>query len=176
VGKNGVMTWTAPEVDRKPAPFLGDERSLLDGWLDYHRDTLLRKCAGLTREQLKTAAAEPSTLTLLGMVRHMTDNEQWFSSLFTGEPVIGTYCTEESPEADLGEVADADASANFAKFAEVVASAREVSPRRQLDEIEETEGFQLSIRGAYLHMIEEYARHNGHADLIRERIDGTVGD
>jgi hypothetical protein len=170
------MTWTAPEVDRKPAPFLGDERSLLDGWLDYHRDTLLHKCTGLTSEQLKTASAEPSTLTLLGMVRHMADNEQWFGSLFTGEPVTGTYCTEESPEGDLDGTADADAAANFATFTAVVTAVRAASRRRKLDETEETEGFMLSIRGAYLHMIEEYARHNGHADLIRERIDGAVGD
>ena len=176
VGKNGGMTWTAPEADRQPAPFLGDERSLLDGWLDYHRETLLRKCAGLTEEQLKTAAAEPSPLTLLGMVRHMTDNEQWFCSLFTREPVTGTYCTDESPEGDLDDIADAEAPANFAKFDEAVKTARAASSLRQLDDTEETEGFLLTIRGAYLHMIEEYARHNGHADLIRERIDGTVGD
>src|SRR6266700_1077277 len=121
------MTWTAPEVDRKPAPFQGGERTVLEGWLDYHRDTLLHKCAGLTGAQLKTASAEPSSLTLLGMVRHMTDNEQWFGSLFTGEAVTGTYCTEDSPEGDLSDVAEADAEKNFAKFASVVRANRAVS-------------------------------------------------
>jgi hypothetical protein len=171
-----LMTWIAPKIDRGPAPFLGDERSLLEGWLNYHRDTLLLKCEGLTEQLLKTTAAEPSTLTLLGLVRHMTDNEQWLCSLFTGEPVTGTHCTEESPEGDLDDVADADAAADFAKYAETVKATQAAGHRRQLDDTEETEGLQLSIRAAYLHMIEEYARHNGHADLIRERIDGTVGD
>jgi hypothetical protein len=170
------MTWIAPEAGRKPAPFLGDERTVLDGWLNYHRETLLHKCSGLTGEQLKMASAEPSTLTLLGMVRHMTDNEQWFGSLLTGEPGTGTYCTEENPEADLGDVSAADAEKNFAKFAAVLQSNRAASSRRPLDHTVETEGLEISLRGAYVHMIEEYARHNGHADLIRERIDGTVGD
>jgi hypothetical protein len=170
------MTWIAPEIDRKPAPFVGDERTVLNGWLDYHRDTLLHKCTGLTEVQLKTASTEPSALTLLGMVRHMTDNEQWFGSLFTGGTVTGTYCTDNSPEGDLNDVAEASAEGNFAKFAAVVQANRDASSQRDLDYTTETEGLTISMRGAYLHMIEEYARHNGHADLIRERIDGAVGD
>jgi hypothetical protein len=155
---------------------MGDERTALSGWLDYHRDTLLHKCTGLSDAQLKKASAEPSPLTLLGMVRHMTDNEQWFGSLFTGADVTGTYCTDDSPEGDLNDIAEANAEDNFAKFATVVQANRAVSGERDLDHTVETEGLKISVRGAYLHMIEEYARHNGHADLIRERIDGTVGD
>jgi hypothetical protein len=176
MGKNGRMTWIAPEVDRKPGPFQGDERTVLNGWLDYHRDTMLHKCAGLAEAQLKTASAEPSPLTLLGMLRHMTDNEQWFGSLFTGAAVTDTYCTEDSPEGDLNDLAEADAEKNFAKFASVVQANRAVSDSQDLDHTVEADGLKISLRGAYLHMIEEYARHNGHADLIRERIDGAVGD
>jgi len=82
----------------------------------------------------------------LGMVRHMTDNEQWFGSLFTGEALTGTHCTEESPDGDLENVADADAAADFVKFAGTVQATRAASSRRDLSDIEGTEGFQLSIR------------------------------
>ena len=71
-----MTTWTAPPADRVAEPMTGPERAMLQGWLDWHRQTLLTKCAGLTAEQLKTAAVPPSTLTLLGLVRHMTLVEQ----------------------------------------------------------------------------------------------------
>jgi hypothetical protein len=170
------MTWIAPDVDREPAPFKGDERSVLDGWLDYHRDTLRHKCAGLTGAQLKTASAEPSNLTLLGMIRHMTENERWFRSLFTGEEPESIYCTEASPQGDFEDVAAADAEADLATFRADVERTRRAAPKRDLDDTFDVEGEELNLRGVYVHMIEEYARHNGHADLIRERIDGATGD
>jgi uncharacterized damage-inducible protein DinB len=70
---------TAPQVERPPVPRVADERTMLEAWLDYHRATLLMKCAGLSDEQLKLRSAEPSTLSLLGLVRHLTDVERgWF--------------------------------------------------------------------------------------------------
>jgi hypothetical protein len=169
------MTWKAPEIDRKSAPYLGDERTVLDGWLDYHRDTLLLKCSGLSDEQLKTASVEPSNLTLLGLVRHMTENEQWFGGLFTGEEADGLYATEDSPEGDL-DVVKADGPDNLEAFRAQVERTRAAAPRRALDDLVDVEGESVGVRGMYVHMIEEYARHNGHADLIRERIDGSTGD
>ena len=170
------MAWSAPEVDRTPAPSSGDERTVLAGWLDYHRDTLLHKCAGLTEVQLKTASVEPSDLTLLGIVRHMTENERWFGSLFTGEEVEGPYGTEDNPSAALEDIGSADAEADLAAFRVEVDKSRNASTQRELDEAFEDEGEVLNLRSMHLHMIEEYARHNGHADFLRERLDGATGD
>jgi uncharacterized damage-inducible protein DinB len=176
------MTWTAPDVNRINEPYVGDERTMLDGWLDYHRQTLLLKCAGLTAEQLKTPSVEPSNLTLLGLVRHMIEVERWwFRIRSAGEKLDDIYNTDESPDGDLDDVADADAEANFATFAAEVEAAREAVAGRSLDDTfqrlrRDGGSDTMNLRWVYVHMIEEYARHNGHADLIRERIDGVTGD
>ncbi|WP_433531932.1 DinB family protein [Micromonospora sp. CA-263727] len=173
------MTWRAPEIDRTPEPYIGDERTMLDGWLDYHRQTLLLKCAGLTAEQLKTASVEPSGLTLLGLVRHMAEVEAWwFRENFRGERVAYAYFTKEDPDADF-DARDADAEADFATFHQQVELARAAVAGRSLDEtFTEVRPKQrtFNLRWVYVHMIEEYARHNGHADLLRERIDGVTGE
>jgi len=172
------MTWSAPQIERNREPFVADERTMLEGWLDWHRQTLLYKSAGLTSQQLKTASVEPSTLTLLGLVRHMAEVEHsWFNVRAAGEPESLIYCSDESPDGDFDDIAEADAQADFATYEAACQSARRavadlslehrfVHPRRQVE---------MSLRWVYLHMIEEYARHNGHADLIRERIDGVTG-
>jgi hypothetical protein len=174
-----AMTWTAPAVERVDEPTLGDERTILDGYLDWHRQTLLWKCAGLTAEQLKIASAPPSNLTLLGLVRHMTEVERWwFTIRVHGAAPNPIYCTDESPDGDFDDIADADPEADFARYAAECQASRKsvaglplehtfISPRRQRE---------IGLRWVYVHMIEEYARHNGHADLIRERIDGATGD
>lgn len=183
------MTWTAPAVTRPRTPYVGDERTMLDGWLDYQRQTLLLKCAGLTAEQLKTASVAPSNLTLLGLVRHLANTERWwFRIRFAGEPLTPLNSPDETPdggfedvpESDFDDVPDADPEVDFATFlAEVEASRRTVADR-DLDETfhrtrDDGSTSEISLRWVYVHMIEEYARHNGHADLIRERIDGTTG-
>ncbi|MEU2611767.1 DinB family protein [Micromonospora sp. NPDC007271] len=173
------MTLRAPEITRKNEPYVGDERTMLEGWLDYHRDTLLLKCAGLTADQLRTASVEPSALTLLGLVRHMAEVEAWwFRENVAGEPVEYPYFTPETPDADH-DVSNADAEADFATYHREVALARAASADRSLDETFIEVGPKkrtFNLRWVYVHMIEEYARHNGHADLIRERIDGVTGD
>ncbi len=104
------MTWTAPAIDRRHEPLLGDERTMVEGWLDHHQDTLLFKCAGLSTDQLKRASVEPSNLTLLGLVRHMAEVERSsFRRRFVGEPVDPIYYSEENPDGDFDDVADADA-------------------------------------------------------------------
>jgi uncharacterized damage-inducible protein DinB len=173
------MTWTAPEITRTDPPNVADERTMLDGWLDYHRETLLFKCAGLTAEQLKLRSAEPSSLSLLGLVRHMAEVERWwFRRRVAGEQITERYCTEASPDGDFDDLDTADAEADFAAFAAEVELARKVAAGRSLDDTfyHPRREAELSLRWVYVHMIEEYARHNGHADLIRERIDGTTGD
>jgi hypothetical protein len=172
------MTWTAPAVERSSAPHVADEREMLQGWLDFHRRTLLIKCAGLTEAQLKTAAIEPSPMTLLGLVRHMAKVERWwFRRNAAGLPLDHLYSTDEEPDADFRPLDDADAAKDLATFAEECAAADAAVAGRSLDDTypHPRRGTDMSLRWAYVHMIEEYARHNGHADLLRERIDGTTG-
>jgi uncharacterized damage-inducible protein DinB len=171
-----MTTWTAPQAHREDELKTGSERAMLQGWLDWHRQTLLTKCAGLTAEQLKTASVPPSNLTLLGLVRHMTDVERsWFRDRVAHEQVQDIYCTEAQPDADFENVADADPEATFVVFEAELKLADAAVADLPLDQ-EFHHRMPRSLRWVYLHMIEEYARHNGHADLLRERLDGATGD
>ncbi|HEX4833828.1 MAG TPA: DinB family protein [Trebonia sp.] len=172
--------WTAPEPSRQDPPPRGGEREQLEAWLDYHRQTLLAKCAGLTGEQLALASVPPSNLTLLGLVRHMAEVERsWFRDRFSGQADAGDiYCTEEQPDADLENGTPARAEQDYATLAAEISLARAAVAGRGLDETyhNQRRDAPMDLRWIYLHMIEEYARHNGHADLIRERIDGRTGE
>ncbi|GAA4448597.1 DinB family protein [Phytohabitans houttuyneae] len=174
------MTWTAPQIERRHEPYVADERAMLEGWLDFHRDTLLYKCQGLTAEQLRRRSVEPSSLSLLGLVRHMADVERaWFRRRAGGDAGLPRiYYTDDNPDGEFADVDTADAAADFATFRAEVELAKAAVEGRSLDEtfISERTGAEISLRWVFVHMIEEYARHNGHADLIRERIDGETGD
>jgi uncharacterized damage-inducible protein DinB len=173
------MTWTAPRVSRPPVHVAAGERVMLDTWLDFHRRTLLGKCAGLTAEQLRLRSVEPSPLSLLGLVRHMAEVERsWFRARFAGEAVGSIYRDDDNVDGDFGDVDTADAEADLAVFRQEVELARKAAEGRSLDDTftHPGRGVELNLRWVYVHMIEEYARHNGHADLLRERIDGVVGD
>ena len=174
------MTWTAPEVTRTEPPNVADERSALQGWLDYHRQTLLWKCARLTGDQLVMRPVESSTLSLLGLVRHMTEVERsWFRRRFGGQAELpAVYDSDEQPDGDFELTDPATAEADFAAFAAECAAANDAACGHSLDEtfVHPRTGETLDLRWIYLHMVEEYARHNGHADLIRELIDGVTGD
>jgi len=154
---------------------------MLDAWLDYHRATLPMKCAGLSEAQLKLRSAEPSTLSLLGLVRHMTEVERaWFRRRIAGEDAPPIYYSKERPDGDFDDLDDADPAAMFAAFTAEVELCRAVVAGVALDTVvgntsRDGRG-DFSVRWIYVHMIEEYARHNGHADLLRERIDGATGD
>ena len=171
------MTWTAPPVTRTPPPNTGDEWTMLTGFLDWQRVTLLWKCAGLTGEQLAERSAPPSDLSLLGIVRHMAAVERgWFRRRFRGEDVEALYGTEVPRTAGFHDTDPAQAEADFARLQEEVERARQAVVGASLDDtFLHSERGELSLRWALLHMIEEYARHLGHADLLRERIDGSVG-
>jgi Protein of unknown function (DUF664) len=173
------MTWIAPDVQRiepgEPAP----ERDALQRWLDYHRATLLFKCQGLTGDQLVRRTAEPSTLSLLGLVRHMAEVERsWFCRRLAGQSDLPyLYCSDEYPDGDFDLADAAGAEAAFETFKAECAAADAAAAGRSLDETFVTSrGTTLDLRWIYLHMIEEYARHNGHADILRERLDGVTGD
>jgi hypothetical protein len=170
------MTWTAPEVDLTEEPLLGAERPMLEAWLDRHRVTFLHNCAGLTGEQLATASASPSNLSLLGLIRHLTDVERvWFRIRLAGQDVKARY--SELPDWDraFDDLDPARAETEYADLVAEMAEARAAGATRDLDDIflHERHG-EISVRWLYIHMIEEYAQHNGHADLIRERIDGRT--
>jgi uncharacterized damage-inducible protein DinB len=173
------MAFTAPEITRSEPIPAGDERSMLESWLDYHRQTLLLKCAALTAEQLRQRSVEPSSMSLLGLVRHMAEVERsWFRRRFAGQDLEWLFCTDESPDGDFDDVDTADAERDFAVFHDEVALARQAADGHSLDETfyHQRLKLEMDLRWIYVHMIEEYARHNGHADLLRERIDGQTGD
>jgi hypothetical protein len=173
------MPWVAPNLKRAKVPLLSDERTMIEAWLDYQRDTLLTKCSGLTEEQLKQRACPPSSLSLLGLVRHMTDKERgWFRHGFAGESVGPIYYSDRSVDGDFDDVDYADPALAFDAYLVELAACRAATANAKLDDtfVRRRDGRESSLRWVYLHMIEQYARHNGHADLLRERIDGVTGD
>jgi hypothetical protein len=170
-----MAPWPTPH--RSYPPQVAGERDSLEAWVEFHRATLLMKCADLEPEQLAIRSCPPSSLSLLGLVRHLTDVEGWFHD-FDGEPEIEGYSSEEDPDACFNAVEPSRAEADLAAYHASIERARASVEGRDLDEISPApdEGRPVSLRWIYLHMIEEYARHNGHADLLRERIDGATGD
>jgi len=156
---------------------VADERAMLEGWLEWQRSTLLWKCAGLTGDQLAERAVPPSTLSLLGLVRHMTDAERaWFRRHFRGEPLSEAYARPERPDAAFDDVSAEQAEADLARLQEEWARCRAGVDGAALDDVFTLPVWgEISLRWVYSHMIEEYARHIGHADLLRERIDGVTG-
>jgi hypothetical protein len=172
-----MTTSTAPPDTRTPPPETGAERALLDGFLDLHRETLLWKCAGLTDEQLRQKAVPTSALSLLGILRHITEVERgWFFDHLPHE-ATPIYFTEEAPNDDFDAVDSVPPSEVFDRYrAEVDRIRAEIAAVPLDHEYTDKRGSTFSLRWVYLHMIEEYARHNGHADLIREAIDGVTGE
>ncbi|MEU3401048.1 DinB family protein [Streptomyces filamentosus] len=175
------MTWTAPPVPRtQQLGTLGtvSERQMLEGWLRWHRETLLAKCAGLDGAALARAAVEPSNLTLLGLVRHMAEVERWwFRRSFAGEDVGDLFTGPSDGDEGLDGVRAADAERDFARFRSEIEACDAAAAGHDLDEtFPSSYGVRLSLRWVYVQMIQEYARHNGHADFLRERTDGTTGD
>ncbi|MEU4548392.1 DinB family protein [Nonomuraea dietziae] len=167
---------TDPRID---PPFIAGERETLDAWLDWHRETLAVKCAGLSDEQLRERSAPPSTLSLLGLVRHLADVERaWFRGILMGQDAPPRYKSAERPDDQFEAVATTTGEEAFAAWRTEVANAREVSAELSLDTVGKglRHGSEVSLRWIMVHMIEEYARHNGHADLLRERIDGVRGE
>jgi uncharacterized damage-inducible protein DinB len=175
------MTWTAPKVPREEPSRVAGERESLEAWLDYHRATLLTKCAGLTAGQLKQRAVPPSGLALLGLVRHMAEVERWWFGIHAANRDLPPlFYTEEDPDGDFNNLDGADAEADLATYQREIEASRAAVAGKDLDEVVPSHGDHpervRDIRWIYQHMIEEYARHNGHADLLRERIDGVTGD
>lgn len=168
-----------PYDRRVSRPPLADERTTLAAFLEWHRLTLEVKCHGLSPHDLARRSVERSTLTLLGLVRHMAEGERyWFRQVMAGEnpttlfPETGQDAAFEVSGAGMELVAAAWKAWRF----EVAFAEAFVSSAPNLDVVGDEPGAgPVSLRWVLVHMIEEYARHNGHADLIRQQIDGAVG-
>ncbi|WP_435813532.1 DinB family protein [Streptomyces zhihengii] len=172
---------TAMTTDERTEPeTTAAEREMLTGFLEYHRDTLLMKCEGLTDAQLRTPSVSPSTLTLMGLVRHVADVERWwFRMVMAGEEIEPLYYSDEDPDGDFRTTGETTWEATLADWRAEVAAAREVTAAHGLDDLsvrKSRRGEPFNLRWILTHMIEEYARHNGHADLLREAIDGVTGE
>lgn len=164
--------------ERVGPPAVGGERETLRGFLDYHRETLAMKCDGLSDEELRRRSMPPSTLSLLGLVRHMAEVERiWFRRVINGEDVPVVW----SPDGDLQVAYDATGCSREEAFTawwnEVEHARRIEADASSLDIVVRNprSGEDVSLRLVMNHVIQEYARHNGHADFLREGIDGTVG-
>ena len=166
--------------DRQDPPLAADERTTLVTFLDWHRATLAFKCADLSAAQLRERAVPPSPMTLLGLVRHMAEVERsWFRRTFEGVDAPPQWYTPENPDGDFLDVDSASVDEAFAMWRDECDHARSVAASApSLDDLARRapDGRQVSLRWILVHMVEEYARHNGHADLLRERLDGRTGE
>lgn len=159
-------------------PREADERTTLTAFLDWQREVLAQKCAGLSPDQLRRRAVPPSTLSLLGLVRHMADVERvWFRVRVDREELDALYSSEADPDGEFDNVDTADVDEAFRTWRGECERSRQVVAARDLEEtgVNPTNGRVMSVRWTLVHMIEEYSRHNGHADLLRQCIDGAVG-
>ena len=170
-----AQSW--PDDNRIELPSVGDERELLIASLDWHRKTFELKCSGVPPERLSEKGVPPSDLSLHGLLRHLAGVERWwFRQQFRGENVPMLYYTDEDPNQDFEDLAGDPAEA-FAVWRAECERSRQIVARASLEQtgIRRSTGKPISLRRILVDMIAEYARHNGHADLLRERIDGATG-
>lgn len=175
------MTWTAPEVedDRPELDMTADERSTLRDWLELYRSTVHLKVAGLTGEQLCAQPVPGSTLSLLGLVRHLTEVERyWLTDVLLGEDSGDIYSHRGAPEGDFELATPEGAPADLETYAvEVEQARRHEAAVGSVEDLAKGErrGRPVSLRWILSHLVEEYARHLGHMDMIRGAIDGRTG-
>lgn len=171
-----TMDWIAPPADRPAGSMTAPEALLLPGLLSWHRATLLAKCAGLTAEQLAERSVPPSNLSLLGLLRHLRKVERvWFRTRVAQEPVAPLHGFGTGVDEDFEQVDAVTAAADYDAFVAETRAADAAVAGHDLDEEFDDGRGPYSLRYVYLHLIGEYARHNGHADLVRERIDRATG-
>ncbi|MFD2418917.1 DinB family protein [Amycolatopsis pigmentata] len=173
---NFARPW--PQDTRPPLPKTGSEREILTSLLDWHRSTFELKCAGVPKDRLSAKEIPPSGLSLHGIARHLAGGERWwFRTQFAGEEVPDLYYSDDDPDQDF-ERLDGDPAEAFAVWRAECERSREIvaaAPSLDATGTHIPSGEPVSLRQIMVHMIAEYARHNGHADLLRERIDGATG-
>jgi hypothetical protein len=169
------MTWIAPDVSLPEIPLTGDNRPMLEGFLAWHRVLLRYKCTGLTGAQLAQCSVPPSNLSLLGLVRHMAKVERrWFRERIGGQELQPMYDPALGQDADFEDLDPARAQADYERLTEEYRLADQALAAASYDDTVTARQGVMSVRAVVVHMIEEYAQHNGHADLLRERIDGVT--
>jgi uncharacterized damage-inducible protein DinB len=176
---HGADNRQVTNIDRPLPPLNADERVTLESWLDFHRATLAMKCEGIDDDQAATASVPPSGFTLTGLVQHMAEVERnWFRRVLAGEyagPIFDPEADPDGPDGGFVLAEGATLADALASWRTEIDRAREQCAARVLTDTGRFMEQDVSLRWIYVHMIEEYARHNGHADLVRERIDGTTG-
>jgi hypothetical protein len=172
--------WTAAAPQRVEPELVAAERDSLEQWLDYHRATLLKKCAGLDEQQLKARPLAPSGLSLLGLVRHLTEVERWWFQMNAAQLDLEFPYDPEGVGLDFDDIDTANAAGNVDAYLAECAASRAAVAGLSLEDVVPSRDHRperaRNLRWIYVHMIEEYARHNGHADLLREAIDGQTGE
>jgi uncharacterized damage-inducible protein DinB len=173
----GRMVEDLSDPRRAEPPYLLNERDMLEQWLEFHRTTLLLKCEDLDDEGRKRRPVPTSMLSLHGLIRHMIDTERsWFRRTLLCEPEAPwMYRADIDDGREFLDLEDADWEDDVAAWLAQCDESRAAAASRELDDTGLRHGEPCSLRWIYVHMIEEYARHNGHADLMRELIDGRVG-
>ncbi len=179
------MTQASQTPPRQDPPQSGTELELLTGFLEFHRQTLVRKCSGLNREQLNTPLP-PSSMTLAGMLKHLAlVEDNWFSVVLHGRPPAEAWSAvdwEADQDWDWNSAAENSPEELFALWEGAVGQSRQLMDQAlaagglETLSVRAAHGGPVSLRWILIHMIEEYARHNGHADLIRESLDGQTGE
>ncbi len=171
-----------PPDTRTQLPLVGDELTLLTGLLELQRQTLDWKCAGLTPQQLATPSVPTTDLTLLGLVRHLAAVETGWLVGFGGLPLDlwpdVVRDRDEQFQVDPSTVTQDEVDAAWASWRAAADAVGEVARRLPLDTRDTPYGRDesFSLRWILLHLVEEYARHVGHADLVREATDGATGE
>lgn len=168
-----------PVDPRREPSALAGERDSLDLWVDFYRETLLLKIDGLDAEQLCRRAVPPSALSPIGILRHLTDVEAyWLREVLLDDEQPDPHCTDDNPNGDFDDVDPATAMADIEAYRQELVATRAAQaswsdldgPVRGL-----RHGTAVNLRWILTHLIEEYARHLGHLDLLREAIDGRTG-
>jgi len=171
-------------IERTEPPAQADEKEMLIAFLDYYRDSLILKSEGLTDEQARTCAVPPSDLNITGLIRHMAEVERhWFQRWFIENGAEPIFYSDEDGDGDIHTGPNDTLADAIEAWEKEVQRAREITAEAHPDDVAKRvatdpsrAGFQPSMRWILIHMIEEYARHCGHADLVRECIDGVKGD
>ena len=161
---------------RSEPPYILSERAMLEAWLEFHRTTLLLKCEGLDDVSRKARPIASSLLSLHGLLRHMAEVERgWFRRTLLVDDCGWIWYDPSIEDSELVPLDDADWEADVATWQAECDASRTAAAAHALDDTGLRHGEPCSLRWIFVHMIEEYARHNGHADLLRELVDGAVG-
>lgn len=162
--------------ERFELPSAAGERQVLEVFLDFQRDALVRKCADLDDEQFRRRSVPTSRLSLAGLVRHLAGVERWYFQAVIADAFPGSLF--EPFTADFDDVGAATRDDTLGIWRAEVEVSRRIAAERSLDVVgrHPSTGVQHSLRWVFTHMIDEYARHLGHADMVREAIDGQTGE